>query len=82
MTQLVTRVDDELVEAIDRLIAAGVVANRSDAVRIGLERLIDVHRREQTGQAITDGYRRVPQSDDDVAAAAQATLQMISDEPW
>jgi Arc/MetJ-type ribon-helix-helix transcriptional regulator len=36
MAQLVTRLDDRLVEQIDALVAAGVVANRSEAVRVGL----------------------------------------------
>ncbi len=82
MTQLVTRVDDELVAAVDALIAAGLVATRSDAVRMGLEQLIDLHRRGQTGKAIVDGYRLIPQSDDDLDAAEQATRRMILEEPW
>ena len=44
MAQLVTRVDDALVAAVDELVVAGVVASRSEAVRVGLERLIDRHR--------------------------------------
>ena len=41
MPQLVTRLDAELVEAVDRLVSDGVVANRSEAVRLGLEQLVD-----------------------------------------
>lgn len=80
--QLVTRVDDELVEAIDGLVADGVVATRSEAVRMGLQRLIDRHRRDQVGEAIADGYRRVPQSETDTTWPDVATAQMIADEPW
>jgi Arc/MetJ-type ribon-helix-helix transcriptional regulator len=35
MAQFVTRLDDRLVEQVDALVAAGVVGNRSEAVRLG-----------------------------------------------
>ncbi|MHB8294195.1 MAG: hypothetical protein ACYDH5_06115 [Acidimicrobiales bacterium] len=44
MAQLVTRLDDRLVGEIDQ----GVVATRSEAVRLGLQRLVDDNRRRQT----------------------------------
>ncbi len=45
---MVTRVEDELAAAIDALVAAGVVASRSEAVRIGLQQLVDRHRRARS----------------------------------
>ena len=57
MAQLVTRLDDRLVAKVDGLIADGIVANRSEAVRLGLERLVGEHRRAQIGVAIVDAYR-------------------------
>ncbi len=82
MPQLVTRVDDALVDAIDELVEAGLVASRSDAVRVGLERLIDSHRRAEVGRRIVAGYRDRPQTDDEVGWADQATEAMIAEEPW
>jgi metal-responsive CopG/Arc/MetJ family transcriptional regulator len=44
MTRLVTRVDDDLAAAVDRLVEAGAVASRSEAVawaECGTRRLID-----------------------------------------
>jgi Arc/MetJ-type ribon-helix-helix transcriptional regulator len=82
MAQLVTRVEDELVAAVDELVAAGVVASRSEAVRLGLERLVRRWRRDRIGAQIVDGYRRLPQSDDEVSWADDATRRMIADEPW
>jgi len=82
MPQLVTRVDAELVEALDELVEAGVVASRSDAVRVGLERLIDRHRRDEVGRQIVAGYVRQPQTDEEVAASDDAAARMIADEPW
>jgi Arc/MetJ-type ribon-helix-helix transcriptional regulator len=82
MAQLVTRVSEELAEAVDRLVAEGVVANRSEAVRLGLERLVERHRRAKVGEAIVEGYRRRPQRAADVGWADEATRQMIAEEPW
>jgi Arc/MetJ-type ribon-helix-helix transcriptional regulator len=82
MTQLVTRIDNELAESIDQLIAEGVVESRSDAVRKGLQALIEQTRRRRTAEAIIAGYTDHPQTDADVAWADKATVQMIADEPW
>lgn len=82
MAQLVTRIDDDLVAAVDELVASGVVESRSDAVRRGLERLVDRHRRDAEGARIADAYRQQPQTDREVGWADAATVQMIADEPW
>ncbi len=80
--QLVTRVPDDVVEVIDDLVRAGVFASRSDAVRAGLGAIVDRRRRDAVGQAIVDGYRRVPPSDDDAPWSDSATAAMIAEEPW
>jgi metal-responsive CopG/Arc/MetJ family transcriptional regulator len=80
--QLVTRLDDELAAKLDRFVAEGAVRNRSEAVRLGLERIIDEHRRTQTGAAIVDAYRRQPQTDDELAGLDQATHALVEEEPW
>ena len=82
MAQLVTRLDDRLLAEIDELVSEGVAATRSDAVRLGLEALIDRHRRQQTGQAIVDAYRRHPQGDDELAGLDEATRSLVGEEPW
>lgn len=82
MAQLVTRVDDELAAAVDQLVAAKVVASRSEAVRLGLEQLVDRYRRDQIGAAIADAYRRQPQTDSEVGWADASSVAMIAEEPW
>ncbi len=82
MTQLVTRVDDQLATAVDELIAAGVVANRSEAVRLALQRLVDGHRRNVIGARIVAGYLAAPQTDDDGGWSDEATVRMIAEQPW
>ena len=82
MTQLVTRIDAELARSIDRLIADGVAESRSDAVRKGLRALIEQTRRRDTAAAIIAGYTNLPQTDEEVAWADEATIRMIAEEPW
>ncbi len=82
MAQFVTRVEEELAAAVDELVAAGVVASRSAAVRQGLRDLAERHRRAQVGARIADGYRRIPQVDAEVGWSDDATVKMIADEPW
>jgi Arc/MetJ-type ribon-helix-helix transcriptional regulator len=82
MPQLVTRLDAELVEAVDRLVSDGVVANRSEAVRMGLEQLVDQARRSQIAAAIVEGYRRVPQTDEELERADRGLRALVAEEPW
>lgn len=82
MAQFVTRVDDDLAREVDRLVKEGVVDSRSAAVRLGLEGLIERHRRRRIGQSIVDGYLRQPQTEAEVGWADEATIRMIADEPW
>jgi Arc/MetJ-type ribon-helix-helix transcriptional regulator len=78
MTQLVTRVDDALVAQVDALVEAGVVANRSEAVRMALDRLV----RAETGRRIAEAYRRQPQTEEELAGIDERTARMIAEEPW
>jgi Arc/MetJ-type ribon-helix-helix transcriptional regulator len=82
MPQLVTRVDATLIDGVDELIAAGVVATRSDAVRLGLQRLIDRHRRDEIGRQIVEGYERIPETEEELAWADASAKAMIEEEPW
>lgn len=82
MAQLVTRVDDALAAAVDQLVAAGVVGSRSEAVRLGLEQLVDRWRRAEIGAQIASGYRERPQSEAEVAWADESSVRMIAEEPW
>lgn len=79
--QLVTRVPDDVIAAVDDLVRAGVFRSRSDAVRAGLAAVVDHQRRQAVGQAIAEGYRRVPQEDGDLWSEA-ASAAMIAEEPW
>ena len=82
MAQLVARLDDQLLADVDGLVTDGVVANRSEAVRLGLEKLVDEHHRRQIGAAIVSGYRGQPQTDNELAGLDEATRALINEEPW
>jgi metal-responsive CopG/Arc/MetJ family transcriptional regulator len=82
IAQLVTRLDDGLLARVDALVADGVAATRSDAVRIALERLVEAHRRQQIGRAIVDGYRSRPQTVEELAGLEEGTRSLIEEEPW
>lgn len=82
IAQFVTRVEAGLAQEVDRLVSEGLVASRSAAVRLGLERLIEHHRRQRAGRAIADGYTRIPQTEAEVGWADGATRRMVADEPW
>ncbi|ADB49366.1 ribbon-helix-helix domain-containing protein [Conexibacter woesei] len=82
MAQLVTRSPDGIARAVDDLVEARVFASRSDAVRAGLEAVIERERRAAVGRTIVASYRRVLQDDDDLARSDAATAAMIAEEPW
>ncbi len=82
MVQLVTRVSDELAAGVDELVASGRATSRSDAVRSALERWIDSERRRRIGEAIVEGYERIPQTDEELAWADSGAAAMIAEEPW
>jgi Arc/MetJ-type ribon-helix-helix transcriptional regulator len=82
MAQLVTRLDDKLVAAVDELVDSGVVGNRSEAMRMGLERLVEEHRRQRIGAEIVEGYTRHPETDEELAQAEKATRALVEEEPW
>ncbi|MGH2364502.1 MAG: ribbon-helix-helix domain-containing protein [Chloroflexota bacterium] len=82
MPQLVTRLDDRLLAEIDQLVADGVVVSRSDAVRVGLQALVDRRRREVVGRRIVAAYRRTPQTAEEAAGLDAATRALVLEEPW
>jgi Arc/MetJ-type ribon-helix-helix transcriptional regulator len=80
--QLVTRVPGDLVSSVDALVADGVFASRSDAVRSALELLVERERRAAVGRSIVSGYERVPQEADDLSWTEALGAAMIAQEPW
>lgn len=82
MAQLVTRIDDTLARALDELVNEGAAANRSELVRTALRRMVEDHRRAREAQQQVEAYRRLPQTEEEMGWADQATIRMIAEEPW
>ncbi|MDH2902342.1 MAG: ribbon-helix-helix domain-containing protein [Actinomycetota bacterium] len=82
MAQLVTRIDEKLASDVDDLVRDGVVTSRSEAVRMGLEQLIDRHRRQRVGKEIVDAYRRSPQTVEETTGLDETTRALVAEEPW
>jgi Arc/MetJ-type ribon-helix-helix transcriptional regulator len=81
-TQIALKLPDELVAEIDELIAEGAFANRSDAVRHGIEALVRRHERERVDRAFAEGFQRHPEGEDELADATRLAVDAINDEPW
>ncbi len=82
MSQLVTRIDDDLARAIDALVAEGVVESRSDAVRTALRELVDQHRRRRNAERDIAAYTAQPQTEEELYGIDEMTRRMIEEEPW
>jgi Arc/MetJ-type ribon-helix-helix transcriptional regulator len=82
MRKLKITVPEEVVKEVDKLISAGVFKSRAGAVREALTQLIDIRRREEIGRQIVEGYKRIPQTDDELRWAEVAGREMVAEEPW
>lgn len=67
---------------IDLMVKQGKFSSRADALRTALEAFLDAEQRRLIGEAIADGYRRIPQTEDELAGAEASARAMIAEEPW
>jgi Arc/MetJ-type ribon-helix-helix transcriptional regulator len=80
--QIAVRIPDVLAESLEDLVTNGRFETRAEAVRAALEALVESERRRRVGELIADGYRGLPQGDDEVEAARLAAIRSIEEEPW
>lgn len=80
--QIAVRLPDDLAGRLDEAVRSGAFPSRAEAVRVAIDELLDGLRRRQVGAAIVEGYRRQPQTDEDVEAAEAAAIRSIDEEPW
>ncbi|MBW3606151.1 MAG: ribbon-helix-helix domain-containing protein [Actinobacteria bacterium] len=81
-TQIAVKVPDAVLETIDGLVAQGRYDNRSAAVRAALDMLTRHVRDDAIDRAFTDGFRRVPESPQELSDAYRLAIDAIEDEPW
>jgi Arc/MetJ-type ribon-helix-helix transcriptional regulator len=82
VTQMIARVPEDLVDAVDKLVSNGTYESRSDVIREALTQLVDRHRRKEIGRRIVEGYERFPETEEELKWAEESTRQMIEEEPW
>lgn len=82
MAQIIARMDDQLMAQLDEIVASGEAESRSDAVRQALEAMIDQRRRRLVGEAIAEGYRRAPETEEELRWAAENARALVAEEPW
>lgn len=80
--QIAVRIPDQLISALDDLVAGGRFSTRAAAVRSAIEALVDAERRNAQGEAIAAGYLALPQTEDEIEWARKAAILSIAEEPW
>jgi Arc/MetJ-type ribon-helix-helix transcriptional regulator len=80
--QIAVRIPDELAVSLGELVSEGRFETKAEAIRSALQTLVDQERRRKVGQLIADGYRRIPQDEDELEAARRAAIRSIEQEPW
>jgi Arc/MetJ-type ribon-helix-helix transcriptional regulator len=82
MTQIAVKLPDGLVRELDELVAQGLFASRSSAVRRAVEMIVSGQHRAALEEVYADGYRRIPESESELAEARRLAMLAINDEPW
>lgn len=80
--QIAVKIPDEMLDAVDDLVAAGRFSSRSGAVRAGLSMVVNQAERDVVDRAFAEGFRRHPDTPDELADARRLALDAIEDEPW
>lgn len=80
--QVAVKLPDELVAELDRLVAAGSFASRSQAIRSGLEAVVAGRHREEIDLRYREAMTRLPETDEEIAEATRLAIDSINDEPW
>lgn len=80
--QIAVKLPDDLVQALDELVAAGAFESRSSAVRQGVAAVVAAQRRQEIDRAYEAGYARGPETEEELREAARLAVESINDEPW
>lgn len=79
---IAVKLPDELVAALDRLVAEGVFDSRSSAVRHGVAAVVATSRRLAVDRLYAEGYAREPETEEELRRATRLAVESINDEPW
>ncbi len=80
--QIAVKLPDEMVAAVDRLVAEGAFDSRSSAVRHGVAAVVAASRRDAVDRQYAEGYARLPETEEELRQASRLAVESIDDEPW
>jgi Arc/MetJ-type ribon-helix-helix transcriptional regulator len=78
---ITVRMSDDRVEAIDALVASGR-ASRAAVIVEAIDRLLAQLESERIDREIVEGYRRIPETAEELEWAEWSTEESIREEPW
>ena len=81
-TQLAIRLPDDLLRDLDWVVLRLNYDSRTEAMRDALVRLIDQERRRAIGEQIAEGYRRMPQTEEEMADIPYQSWDLDGDDDW
>lgn len=81
-TQIAVKLPTQVLDQIDRLVAEGAFASRSQAVRTALHRMLGEMASAQIDHGFADGFRRHPETREELAEAERLAVEAIEAEPW
>jgi metal-responsive CopG/Arc/MetJ family transcriptional regulator len=81
-TQLAIRLPDDVLRDLDWIVLRLNYDSRTEAMRDALMKLIDQERRREIGEQIAEGYRRMPQTEDEMADIPFQSFDLDGDDDW
>jgi metal-responsive CopG/Arc/MetJ family transcriptional regulator len=79
--QTLVQLSEELLALLDREAARRHVS-RSALIREAIEQHLDAERRAEIGRQIAEGYRRIPETEEEIRWAEESGREMVEEEPW
>ena len=79
--QTLVQLSEELLELLDREATRRKVS-RSALIREAIEQHLDAERRAEIGRQIVEGYRRIPETEEEIAWAEASGREMLEEESW
>lgn len=80
--QIAVRLPPEQLAKLDELVERGGYASRAAVVRAGIDAIAEFEQRRRIDEAIVEGYRRIPPTAAETAAATASLREAIAEEPW
>lgn len=82
-TQVAIRCNDQLLGELDWLVVRCDYESRAEAIRDALQRFIDAERSSEIGEQIAEGYRRMPQTQEEIDDLPVSDFSGLpDDEDW